>query len=134
MVEKITQSEAEQRIARSLTTYVTLDEQLTNLTKQSSKIRKQRSKVEQQIDVLAQALNLSNHKITCNAKTFSIDYNQPRAALSQKLLRDTLTDYFKHHLSVSNPEKYTTQFLELLESKKQKLASNREKSLKIKYS
>lgn len=134
MTEKITRQEAERRIQQQLSNYVNLDNQLSLLNKQSSEIRRQRNKIEEQVDLLARALKLSGSQVKCSKHTFEIDYVQPKVSLSQKLLKETLLEFFKIKTNISSPEDITQQFLEFLEYRKQNLSSQREKSLKLKYS
>ena len=134
MTERITRREAETRINRNLQDYQTLDKQLATLTKQSGEIRRQQGKVKEEIDMLAKALHLGDQTITSDNSTYSLQYIQPRVALSQKLLQDTLQEFFQQHVQVRDPTQATQTFLKLLENKKHKLGKTKEKSLKIKYS
>ena len=134
MTARITHQEATHRIKTYLSDYAKFDKDLSILNKQCAEIRRRRNDAEQQINLLARALKLSGSSISSQQHTFLIDYVSPKVSLSQKLLKETLCDFFKHRTNITSPEEITNQFLEYLDNSKQNAGLQREKSLKIKYS
>ena len=134
MTERLTYQEAKSQLDSHLANYAKLDRQMSILQKQTSELRKQQNQERDRIDLLAKALRLDGQRVSCQRNTFQLDYIAPRVALSQKLLRESLTGFFQDKLRVARAENLVDQYLAYLENSKEQLGGERKKNLKIKYS